>query len=186
MGDVQLGPATHFSPNDVMNLWTSNGGDPSKAAIAAAIVFSSENPAGNAGLVNDTPSTGDYSVGLWQINYLGSLMQTRTAQFGSPDALASDPNLQARAVIAMSSNGQNWQAWGPDLGYSGYGQAVTDPTPDSRVGRWLAAHGYGSGSGSLAALVSPVLIAGSIVFLAALAANAIQPGSVRLPRTIRI
>ena len=184
MGDVQLGPVTHLSPSDVMSLWTDNGGDPSKAAIAAAIVFSSENPAGNAGLVNDTPSTGDYSIGLWQVNYLGSLMATRSAQFGPPDVFASDPNVQARAVIAMSSNGTNWQAWGPDLGYSGYGQAVTDPTPDSRVGRWLATHGYDTGF-NLGTVVRPILIAGSLLFLASLAANYFQPGTVTIPKIQR-
>ena len=141
MGVYQLGPATHLSAADVMALWNANGGDPDKALTAAAIVFSSENPAGNAGLVNDTPSTGDYSIGLWQINYLGSLMAIRTAAYGAPADFAASPDLQAKAAISMSSNGQNWQPWGPDFGYSGYGQAVTDPTPSSRVGQWLAAHG---------------------------------------------
>ena len=81
MGQVQLGPVTHLTPAEVQQLWIDNGGDPSKALTAAAIVFSSENPAGNAGLVNDTPSTSDYSVGLFQINYYGSLEVTQTARF---------------------------------------------------------------------------------------------------------
>jgi len=138
MGDVQLGPVTALSPSDVASLWVHNGGDPSAAQTATAIVFSSENPAGNAGLVDDTASTGDYSVGLWQINYYGDLMAQRTAQFGSPAALAADPNLQAKAAIALSGNGTNWAAWGPDFGYSGYAQPVAAPLSGSRVANWLA------------------------------------------------
>jgi hypothetical protein len=170
---VQLGPVTHLSAADVEALWVNNGGDPSKALTAAAIVFSSENPAGNAGLVNDTASTGDYSVGLWQINYAGDLLSTRTAQFGSPEALAADPNLQARAAIAMSANGTNWQAWGPDFGASDYSRPVTSPTPGSRVGRWLAAHGGGVESVSVGGLsgahatmlsVGIVAVAGAVVW----------------------
>lgn len=170
MGDIQLGPVTHLSPADVRALWINNGGNPSKADIAVAIVFSSENPAGNAGLVNDTPATGDYSIGLWQINYLAW-------NFGPADAFAADPNAQARAAIAMSQNGTNWQAWGPDLGYSGYSQRVTDPLPGSRVANWL-----GTKSNPLQAL----LIAGSLLFLAATAANYLVPGSVPMPRSLRI
>src|SRR5579883_94462 len=138
MGDVQLGPVTHFTPRDVENLWIANGGDPAKARTAAAIVFSTEDPSGNAGIVNDTPSTGDYSVGLWEINYSGSLGPARTAQFGSAQALADDPNLQAKAAISMSANGTNWGAWGPDFGYSGYSSTVAEPLPGSRVANWLA------------------------------------------------
>jgi len=170
MGDVQLGPVTRLTPADVQNLWIGNGGDPSKAWTAVAIVFSTENPAGNAGLVNDTPSTGDYSVGLWQINYAGPMMATRTAQFGSPQQMADDPNLQAKAAIALSQNGTNWQAWAvADFGYPDYAHPVTEPMPGSRVANWLAAHGVGPAPSFLAtvrALPWPA-IAGAGAILAA-------------------
>lgn len=181
MGDVQLGPVTSLSPADVQALWTANGGDPAKALTAAAIVFGAENPAGNAGLVNDTPSTGDYSVGLWQINYAGSLLPMRTAQFGSPEALASDPNAQARAAIAMSQNGSNWQPWGPDFGYSGYSQAVPGPLPNSKVDRWLSAHG---GGGRVP--WGTVALAAAIVAGAGAAAWHIREHGLTLPRMPRV
>lgn len=38
-------------------------------------------------VINDTPSTGDYSVGVWQINYLGQLYAERTKEFGTPKQL---------------------------------------------------------------------------------------------------
>lgn len=183
MGDVQIGPVTSLSPSDVQALWVNNGGDPAAALTAAAIVFSSENPQGNAGLVNDSPDTGDYSVGLWQINYYGSLEGPQTARFGSSDALAADPNAQARAVIAMSQNGTNWQPWGPDFGYSGYGQPVSSPTPSSRVGRWLAAHG-GLAPASGAGLLEVAVVAGSLLFLGAAAVSYFRPAL--LPRWARL
>lgn len=164
MGDVQVGPVTRLSPADVQALWVNNGGDPSKALLAAAVVFGAENPAGNAGLVNDTPETGDYSVGLWQINYYGGLEAAQTARFGSADALAANPDAQARAVIAMSQNGTNWQPWGPDFGYSGYGQTVSAPLAGSKVANWLSANGGASpeapsASPTFAVPPMPVLLA---------------------------
>jgi hypothetical protein len=160
VGDVQLGPVTHISPADVQDLWVRAGGDPEKALTAAAIVFSTENPAGNAGLVNDTPETGDYSVGLWQINYAGDLRALRTAQFGSPEDLASDPLAQARAVVSMSRNGTNWQPWATaDFGYPDYSQPVTEPKPGSRVAVWLAAHGGGVSSAGFTLPPKPVILA---------------------------
>lgn len=182
MGVYQLGPATHLSPSDVASLWVQAGGDPGKAPVAVGIVFGAENPAGNAGLVNDTPETGDYSVGLWQINYYGGLLETRSAQFGSPEALAADPLAQARAAVAMSQNGQNFAPWGPDLGYSGYGQAVTDPRPGSKVANWLAAHPVGV----TPAWVLPVVAVGIVGVSGAVAAWMLASGgrleTPRLPR----
>lgn len=186
MGDVQIGPVTHLSPADVQALWIRNGGDPSKAILAAAVVFGAENPAGNAGLVNDTPATGDYSIGLWQINYLGSLMALRTAQFGAPDAFAASPDAQARAAIAMSANGTNWQPWGPDFGYSGYGHVVEGPLPGSKVANWLDRHGYSSSTASAATPASSTAAIGaSIVILATAIAAAVHFAPKRTPRARR-
>jgi len=181
MGVTQLGPVTHLTPSDVMALWTSNGGDSSKALTAAAIVFSSENPSGNAGIVNDTPETGDYSVGLWQVNFYGDLLGTRSAQFGSPEAFAADPNAQAKAAIALSQNGTNWQAWGPDFGYASYGQSVSAPLSGSRVGNWLASHGGTSGGMPTSHVVA---LGAGIVILGGTLAWAISEGvfdGIRLP-----
>lgn len=66
-------------------------------------------------VINDTPSTGDYSVGEWQINYYDGLYAARTALFGTPQQLiASGPGGQARAalVIAYGSGGYtNWSEY---------------------------------------------------------------------------
>ncbi len=62
-------------------------------------------------VLNDTPSTGDYSVGIWQINYYGSLYASRTGQFGTPKELALSGVVgQANACMGVFSS-SGWGAW---------------------------------------------------------------------------
>lgn len=92
-------------------LWVANGGPAAWAPTMAAIAY--EESGGNTAALNDNSSTGDYSVGLWQINYFGDLLNSRTTQFGSPSTLQADPNAQAKAAIALLGSGSgisNWQA----------------------------------------------------------------------------
>lgn len=63
-------------------------------------------------VVNDTPSTGDYSCGAWQINYYGSLYSSRTAQFGTPCQLIKGGlGPQARAALAIQGGGGGYDNW---------------------------------------------------------------------------
>lgn len=101
-----------LSFDQIRQLWISNGGNPTAAPIMAAIALAESG--GRTDSLNNTPSTGDYSVGLWQINYFGPLAPGRTAAYGAPAALAADPNAQAKAAIALSGNGSNlypWSTW---------------------------------------------------------------------------
>ena len=98
-----------YNNSDLQALWIANGGSPQGASIAAAIALAESN--GNSAALNNNPSTGDYSVGLWQVNYFGSLFTPRTAAYGSPAALLIDPNAQAKAAISISGNGTNWTPW---------------------------------------------------------------------------
>lgn len=53
-------------------------------------------------VINDTPATGDYSVGIWQVNYYGALYSGRAAEFGTPRQLIeSGPIGQAKAAAAV-------------------------------------------------------------------------------------
>lgn len=67
----------------------------------------------NPTALNNNPSTGDYSVGLWQINYFGNLLSGRTAEYGSPSTLLSNPQDQANAAYQLAGGNQlvglqNW------------------------------------------------------------------------------
>lgn len=84
----------------IEQLWTSNGGSPTLAPVMAAIALAESG--GRTDAVNNNPGTGDYSVGLFQINYYGGLLQSRSSRFGTPQQLAADPNAQARAAITLA------------------------------------------------------------------------------------
>jgi hypothetical protein len=90
---------TTLSRSAIEQLWDTTGGDPAWAATMAGIA--EEESGGNVGALNDNPGTGDYSVGLWQINYFGSLAPGRTAEYGPPAVLASDPTANARAAQSL-------------------------------------------------------------------------------------
>jgi hypothetical protein len=51
--------------------------------------------------LNNNSSTGDYSVGLWQINYYGSLLDSRSAEYGTPQTLLANPQDQANAAYQL-------------------------------------------------------------------------------------
>ena len=100
---------TIYSNADIQSLWIANGGSAQAAAIAAAIAQAESG--GDSGALNNNPASGDYSVGLWQINYYGSLFGPRSAAFGSPAALITNPAAHAAAAVSISSNGSNWTPW---------------------------------------------------------------------------
>jgi hypothetical protein len=85
------------------NLWIAAGGSRSLAPTAAAIAYAESS--GNPNALNNTPSTGDYSVGLWQINYFGSLYPGRAARYGPPTALLGAQGELANAKAAVDLAG---------------------------------------------------------------------------------
>lgn len=97
-----------YSFSQLEQLWKQAGGNPASAPIAAAIALAEST--GNPSALNNDPNTGDYSVGLWQVNYFGSLYQSRTAQFGPPAQL-TNPLANAKAAVAISDNGTNFSPW---------------------------------------------------------------------------
>lgn len=57
-------------------------------------------------VINDTPADGDYSAGMYQINYFGQLYGPRTARFGTPAQLiAGGLTAQSRAAVEIGAGG---------------------------------------------------------------------------------
>lgn len=97
---------------------------------------------GNPNSVNNTPSTGDLSYGLWQINYYGSLGPGRTAEFG-PAAGLLDPVKNAKAAYTLSSGGTNYSPWQADFNNGRYYQML----PEAQAA--VAAIGGGGAAGTV-------------------------------------
>ena len=94
--------------------------------------------------LNNNPSTLDYSVGLGQINYFGSLGPSRTQEYGSPQQLLANPAAQGAAIYNLAGgnslaglsnwgggqwNGQNGAQ--PTFTESGYASAFMAHLPQA-------------------------------------------------------
>ena len=133
-------PSGTLTFGQIEALWISNGGDPAWAPTMAGIALAESG--GNTTSLNNNPGTGDYSVGLWQINYYANLLGPRTAAYGSPAALQSDSNAQAKAAIDLLGGGGGISAWlGDKVGNSAQGG---NPLPLSTVEALVAQNGLGS------------------------------------------
>jgi hypothetical protein len=84
-------------------------GLPASVALILTAVGGAES-GWNVNALNNDPATGDYSVGVWQINYYGDLMSSRTAAFGAPSALIGNLAAQAGAAAAIYHE-QGLAAW---------------------------------------------------------------------------
>lgn len=154
-----------LSFSQLEKLWIQAGGSPGKAAVAAAIALAESN--GNPSALNNTPSTGDYSVGLWQINYYGSLAPSRTAQFGPPQALTS-PLANAKAAVAISGDGSNFTPWttytsGAYLNHADGGSPASLYQAPARPGGTVAQVTTDSFSGSVDSFVGDLPVIGGLI-----------------------
>jgi len=97
------------------------------AAVYAAI--GSAESSLDVTVINDTPATGDYSVGIWQINYYGSLYASRAAAFGTPEQLIQGGfTKQAIAAIAIGQGGFSpWSTYNSGA-YEKYLNGFTPPS----------------------------------------------------------
>lgn len=145
-----------YSYSQIEQLWDQAGGDPSWAATMAGIA--EEESSGNTGALNNNPNTGDYSVGLWQINYFGDLLSGRTAAYGSPSSLQADPTAQAHAAISLLGGGPGLTNWTADPVADEALSAGSVPLSESQVQSILGGQGIstagGGGGGTTASLLS--------------------------------
>jgi hypothetical protein len=82
-------------------LWTSSGGDASKASVAACIAM--HESSGNADAESSNPDGGT-NVGLWQLDTKGKGAGYTVAQL-------MDPTTNCHVAIMGSANGTDWSAW---------------------------------------------------------------------------
>ena len=101
-----------LSFDQIQQLWISNGGNPAWAPTMAGIAIAESG--GMTNNLNNNASTGDFSVGLWQINYFGNLGPSRSQKYGNPVGLANDPNAQAKAAVDLLGGGPGITAWAGD------------------------------------------------------------------------
>lgn len=116
-----------LSRSQVYNLVVQNGGNPNEAGLLTAIAFGAPGAipesSGNSTIINNNSSTGDYSVGLWQINFRsgvgGAINPTRTlgGVTYTISQIQNDVDNQAKAALAiLRGTGLNWNAlstqWG--------------------------------------------------------------------------
>jgi hypothetical protein len=104
---------------------------------------------GRPGALNPNASSGDYSMGLFQINMIGSLGTARNAQYlkqykdigyTGPESLY-DPAINAKIAYDISKGGTKWSdAWvntsrklGIGGGTPGYGASVHSPVANDTV-----------------------------------------------------
>lgn len=116
MGDIWLPglPPAYTDYAHLLTLTTQYWPDHNDAVIMAAI------PGNESGfdyrVINDTPQTGDYSVGLWQINYYDGLYASRVAQFGTPeDLIKSGPEGQVKAAHELWTEAGGFSPWAADI-----------------------------------------------------------------------
>ena len=140
--------------DEIQQLWIKNGGDPGWAPLMAGIAIGESR--GDTAALNDNPNTQDYSVGLWQINYYGSLLADRTPKYGSPAQLQADPNAQAKAAINLfGNNAAGIGNWTNDSTWNRWVEAGRPQKPTaSQVSLWLGGNNGTSGPSDVIALAS--------------------------------
>ena len=98
-----------LSTDQLVALAKQVGFNQQNAVIAAAVAKAESG--GGSGKLNNTPSTGDLSYGLWQINMIDRLGPERLKQFGiSSYQQLYDPLTNARAAFILSG-GSNFSPW---------------------------------------------------------------------------
>lgn len=131
MGDIWPYGAPDYLPwQSVYNQLLASGANATTANILAAIGMAESSE--DVTVINDTPATGDYSVGVFQINYYGSLYDSRAAEFGTPQQLIQGGiAAQCRAALAIAAGGFTpWSTYNSGA----YIQYLNDAIPGAPAG----------------------------------------------------
>src|SRR5581483_7492965 len=90
--------SARYSQRDVYKLLLANGVPPEVATRLAIISARGEDPSGDPRALNNNPRTGDYSVGLFQENFLGKMGVARVRQFAPQFGLS--PNMPVKDFVS--------------------------------------------------------------------------------------
>lgn len=122
--------ATELSNAELIDLLSLVGFEGKALRTAWAVVMKESR--GHPTSRNNTPSTGDNSYGLFQINMIGTLGDTRREKFGIlKNSELFDPVTNAKAAYYMTAKGTDWGSWG--LGPNAYDGDPAEPAID----KWL-------------------------------------------------
>lgn len=135
----------HFTYAQLESIWIQAGGSRQAAPMAAAIAMAESGGNSTAYLVDSNGST---DRGLWQINSVHGAQST------------FDIMGNARAAVAISSNGSNWRPWTTyNTGaYRQYLQGGVAPDNNVPINATNAAAARPGGTGNQAQLTSQQLI----------------------------
>lgn len=124
---------TQLTYSQIEGYWIKAGGSKALAPIMAAIAMAESG--GRTDAHNGNGATGDDSYGLWQINYFGSLLPGRTAEYGPPESMF-DPANNAKAAVALAGNGAGLGNWTTYTGgaYRQYLNNSSAPATDLPLG----------------------------------------------------
>lgn len=112
----------NLSFSQIRALWIEAGGAPTLADTMAAIALAESSGDPNNlnpescrfALEHCLPctlsNTGDYSVGLWQINYYGRNFDGRKDAYGCPEKLTA-PLANAKAAVDIADGGRGLSNW---------------------------------------------------------------------------
>jgi len=89
---------TVWTAQQIMTIWTRNGGLIANMSIAAAIALAESGG-------NDKAESPSDDWGLWQINGV------HVGQLGTDRADWLDPDVNARMAVLISHNGADWGPW---------------------------------------------------------------------------
>lgn len=122
--------ATELTDKELADLLSQVGFKGKSLKVAWAIAKKESN--GRPLAHNDNVGTGDNSYGIFQINMLGYLGESRRDKFGlKKNSELFDPVVNAKAAFYMSAKGTNFGAWG-------WGPEAYDGDPaEPKISQWL-------------------------------------------------
>jgi hypothetical protein len=102
--------ATELSDTDLVDLLSAIGFEGKALKVAYAVAKKESN--GRPLAFNGDKSTGDHSYGVFQINMIGSLGETRKEKFDLTTYKdLFDPVTNAEIAFYMTNGGEDWSSW---------------------------------------------------------------------------